>query len=326
MSTTVSNQLYGATTTTERTVHRRSPKLPDCLHITTTHSYLVPPNFDPTSLENPTPVFDTTNLAKIALLDQLDYAPGEQTATSDLLASTTHPHWELLAARRSYRTWVDQARTLAARGVQPGPSHRDYPDKLVPAWGAFVDTASVIAQYVENGDMFSSDPLVIYGCAVSSDDADLDDLREFPQGYHWRAFTHQAGGMSCHHPRFIGIVLEVKPSALGSLYRLSGFPERNGHNCVGIGGLGLTELAEYHEMLCDLGFDAEHTWTHLEEGVYPLDEKSAATLSDTPIPSHQTLWPQPQPDDPASQRFGWFAEVAAARLQWGVFVLGPNCD
>lgn len=279
---------------------------------------MAPPVLDLSTLPVPTPVLDTTDLSAIVNLPSLPDLPGEATARAELYLETRSPHWDTLTDRHRYRAWVQDATALAAHGVRPGPSHHQVGDRLVPAWtGGFADVTTATPPA-----SLPSDPSVIFGCAV--DPAEQAELRDFPSGYDWRALTHQSAGMACHHPRFVGMPLSIRPERLGDLYRMTAFPDFHGHDCIGLSQLLLSELVDYHTLLTTLGLSAQRTWSHLQEAVYPLDADCASVVSDTPVPTEDQLCPRPAAPADLATTLAWFAQHTTS--PWGVYVFGPNCD
>jgi len=220
--------------------------------------------------------------------------------------------------RRRYRVWLDEARRLAALGVRPGPSHSPAVPgfvRHVSFWAGFADVETLAPEGL---------PVLVWGFPVEGV-ADVEELGPLPSGYVWRALAHQTTGLACRTFRVVGVLLESRPQAVPVLAGLAGFADRAGHDCVGIGGVSLSELAAYRDLLAAHGLTAEGCYQWLTEGVYPVDatEESLAALSSTPVPSSEELRAQRA----AAASDEWSAVLTAWRSPVPtLFVLGANCD
>ena len=87
----------------------------------------------------------------------------------------------------------------------------------------------------------------------------------------WYAIEHQSGGLACHHPRFIGTPLTLRPERREQLEALAAryFEKHGGHFYQG--NLLASDLISYVSALAELGFHCERSYSLLEEGVYPID-------------------------------------------------------
>lgn len=270
------------------------------------------------------PVLDTSDLTAIAAL-----ADPEPQPEPELSLAFTDPdeHRRRRDARANAR-WVTQAKTLAAAGVTPAPSHREHRTadgntRLWPStWGAFADSGDILADLVAAGATLPGSHLVLFGVEVDPHHLTLPHL---PAGYPWIAVAHQSAGIACHHRHLVGIRLEVSPDADRVVHALATFADHDGHRCIGCGPVHLSDLRRYAELCDRLGVSAETAWDALEEGCYPLDETAAQVLSDTPVPTWEERHPSPGPDATPLERLAALGEATGERT-WRVWVLGPNCD
>jgi hypothetical protein len=273
------------------------------------------------SLSLPPRVLDTSDLGEILALGDLALLPGESEMQARIWASAgERSSARVLREREQYRTWLREARFLAARGVRPGPSHYALDDGFFSSFnGGFAD-----ASWEDGGSARgSTTPRVYFGRKLTRSEYDLSALRSFPSG--WRAVSHQSSGVLCRHPRFVGIPLLVKDAMLGAVRALGGFADRlpGGHSCIGLAGVDLSELVAYDRELRDYGLSAEWAYRHLEEAIYPLDRTCAHLISDTVVPSDDVVWPRKTGGSVLTNLFAsWPGDTA----QWGVFIFGDNCD
>jgi hypothetical protein len=87
----------------------------------------------------------------------------------------------------------------------------------------------------------------------------------------WYAIDHQSGGLACHHPRFIGTPLSLRPGIRDRLEELAArYIEADGGHFYR-GSLGASDVVAYVAALADLGLHCERSYPLLEEGVYPID-------------------------------------------------------
>lgn len=278
------------------------------------------PDFTAADLPVPAPFDDVTNTA--ALLSLPDIAPlaGEDTVSLfDDHSSEVH---RAITNRRRYRTWRSEARVLARAGVVPAPSHvRHGAHQYVSLNGGFADASVLQHDRVAAGLAHPNDPLIFFGYRLA--DGTPWSPPPLPLGYPWHAITTQSGGVACHHPRFVGVLLDPAPAALGALYRVASFAHDNARCCIG-GNLRLSDLADYRDELTSQGLSCEGPYEWLEEAVYPLDRTCAPALSDTPCPSDDEIWPAPDPELAPLDQLLLLSDHDVTR--WGVWVLGANCD
>lgn len=271
-------------------------------------------------LVSPTPFLDTTDLAGLLALGELELLPGE----ADLGFTDDHELYRRVNERKLYRQWLAEAQALAAAGVPVAPSHRVINDKLYPSYyGAFASVDEIWALRQQTTLTYPSDPLLIfaYRYDYKSDTAAVPPL---PAGYPWVALTHQSAGIACHHPRFIGLILDPDPARIADLYRISHFAD-SPHTCLGaFAPEPLSALVAYSELLDGFSLSAEYSYPFLEEAVYPIDKSHAASLSSTPVPT----------DDELDYDIDASADVIAQlinlsefpRSHWALFILADNCD
>jgi hypothetical protein len=263
------------------------------------------------------PVFDTSDLEAIAALEEPLPAP--------------RPTLAVLPDRERYYTnqraykeaqWVHLARRLAAMGVRPAPSHTmGNNNEVWPSiWGAFWDARDIADQQAADHVSYPGAPLVLFGVEV-----DRHDLShwEFPPNYPWMAVAHQTAGIACHHRYLIGIPLAPRPDRFNDIAALATFAHDRASGCVGALAVGLSDLVAYAALLDDLGLSAQDAWPALEEGCSPLDERCAAVLSDTAVPSRDERYPIPEN---ATALEALRAGPPLVNNPWKVWVLGENCD
>jgi len=289
-------------------------------------------SFDPYALTRPRPFSDNEDLAAVLALPELELIEGEEeflNPLSDQVRSLDFISRHLLAVRRDYRRWLAEAKTLAALGVIPGPSHSTdlLNDSPLPRRSAWID---LLPHYR------SDDLKLLYGFALGPG-GDASRYGQLPAGYPWRAFELQTAGVACHHPRIIGFELKIRPKHLDGLRTLTTLPSvevfhpktkehGTGHVCIGATGPAtLSELARYHELLDAQKLSAEYCYSQLEEGIYPISRQHASRLSLTPVPSDDELWPYPD-DGSVVERFGYLSGLIEATEHLALFVIGPNCD
>ena len=279
----------------------------------------------PSDFPAPEPFLATRDLAAVVTLPDLEHVEGEGEAWGEYFELPFEVR-RALTERDRYRRWLAEARALAAAGVQPGPSHTISGDAAYASDTAFAYTWELDGRGPYRGDA----PVVILAHRVRGT-RDLDrEIPFLPSGYPWRAISTQSSGVACHHPRFIGLVLEPTADGLASARRLNRFCDWSGtHQCLGISGVALSDAVAYAWLLRELGLSAEGAWVDLEEAVYPLDRECASRLSATPVPSpEETRLPldevltwrleEAHPDRPPSGQRGPSALC--------VYVLGDNCD
>jgi hypothetical protein len=270
----------------------------------------------------PDPIFDTSDLAALRDQEVLEELPGEAHAYSQSIFgdSRDFDSFQRLQDRTRLRSWQRDARALAAAGVRPGPSHTVFGDRpFISYSGGFAEADSLAQDHV----IYT--PTAIFGLKLGSTLRDLKDLPTFPPGYDWRAVSHQSSGLLCAHPRFVGIPLTIRPEMLGNVRALANFADHlpGGHTCLGIFGISLTTLSFYHQEIKEYGLSAENVFVHLEEAISPLDRSNATTLSSTPVPTDDEIWPLSDEGD-VMERLSRIIPRDTDR--WGVFIFGENCD
>jgi hypothetical protein len=221
------------------------------------------------------PVLDTSNLAAVASLPDVP-VPDADTLSPD----TVHARF----ADLRLASWVRDARVLAAAGVRPAPSHVVSPDgkQYASAFGAFHDALEISAS--------AGHPafLLVLGFVLERSPRSGElQIPPLPAGYPWLAIANQTTGILCRQVLMAGLPLQVRPEALPRLERLAAFADRNGHDCVGLPGLSLSELREYHGALAEVGLSAELNYRALAEGCYPFEASDdlLAALTSSTVPA-----------------------------------------
>lgn len=270
------------------------PAKPVCAELTSPHDRRV---------AEIVPIYDTSDLAAIAALEdhQVPYVP---VSRGDLF-DASYFKWQ---EHDSYARWIRDAREMARRGIRPGPSHECHNGKpLSTSVGAYNWAASRTHPL----------PRLMFVYVLDYLDGRHRSMPYVPAGYDWHAWNHQVGGISCNQRSFVGIELEIRDDAREIVEKLAAFPERSGeHRCIGNWRAGLSNVVDYHTLCTEHSLSAEHSWSHIIEGFYPLDRDCADRLSASPIPSTEELV-----DEDANGFGGWFDED-----RWMLAVIGPNCD
>lgn len=87
----------------------------------------------------------------------------------------------------------------------------------------------------------------------------------------WIAISHQAGGLACHHPCFIGVELDLRPPVRAALQELASdyYEEAGGHFYSD--AVTVSDLVAYTSRLAELGLHCNTSYRLFEEAVYPID-------------------------------------------------------
>lgn len=230
-----------------------------------------------------------------------------------------------LYEQQKFQRWFTQAKTLTAHNVHIAPAYAAYNERLNPnIWGAFWDSEQLAKNLADSTNLYRAhEPLVMFAYEV-----DINNLTcHHPHlpGHDLWAVATQSAGMACHHRYLIGIPLALHDSGSRTAAHIAHFANRDRHNCVGLGGHNLSDLADYHQHLADCGMSAEWVWDRLEEAVYPLDRHCAAALSDTPVPDDEKLCGPNTATTGKEQILETFTRIHAPK-RWAVYILGDNCD
>jgi hypothetical protein len=241
-------------------------------------------------------------LAAIAALPEPPIQPGYSWSSVEVL-SLENSHEVRL------QRWCRSAGRLARAGVRPGPSHilrRD--GSLLPTYDAFLDPHDLLGD-VDLGDQ----PLVVLSYRIDS----VETLPQLPGGLPWVAVSPQTAGLACHHPLLLCLPVQLHAEGLDTARILARFADNaeSGHDCVGVGGLGLAELRDYANILRRLGLTAEQAWQQLEEACSPLDATSDNLAAFGSLPGGVS----PEDIVAATPR-------TDGSHRWALCVLGENCD
>jgi hypothetical protein len=128
------------------------------------------------------------------------------------------------------------------------------PDLFTDSWDAFPWLADNTRQFVA---------LLGFSGPVPPLDPDLE----------WWSISHQSGGLACHHPHFIGLVLDIKPEMLDALGDLvANYYEAAGGHFYN-DAVTASDIVTYVSRLAEVGLHCERSHRLLEEAVYPIDAR-----------------------------------------------------
>jgi len=167
------------------------------------------------------------------------------------------------------------------------------------------------------------EPLVLFGTEVQRDATNLPFV---PPSLSMYAVAHQTAGMACHHRYFVGLPLVLSDAGLRIALQVASFCERSGHDCVGLGGLHLSDLAAYHAHVAAVGGSCELLYNLLEEGCYPLDPHCASLFTAGTFPPLELFGPPVDASLSAKEQVLHRLSRMRSSNRWGVFVLADNCD
>ncbi len=100
----------------------------------------------------------------------------------------------------------------------------------------------------------------------------------------WLAVDHQAGGLCCDHPHFVGVRLAIRPAMVEPLHGLTRhYYEAAGGHFYSANVLA-SDIVSYVEKLANLGVTCDRSYRLLQEGVYPIDAtpEALALIADNP--------------------------------------------
>lgn len=232
--------------------------------------------------------------------------------------------------RSRYDDWHRQGEILTAHGVAIAPSHHSYKDEdgneqsYVSVWGAFQDAA----------ELAEGSPVLMLATEVNPHNIELPAL---PEGFAYSAVANQTTGVSCAHKYLVGVKLEVSQAAMAIATAIAAFPERDGHDCVGLYRHSLGELAAYNALLQSLRLSADTCWEHLAEACYPIDatDDNVSILTKDAFPTslmRQTSEDLAYVNGSATRSAVLSALPAPDRFdmtkpsKWALFLLTENCD
>jgi len=219
-------------------------------------------------------------------------------------------------------TWNHNSVLLGAKGVRYGESHSYVSGVAHPSLdGGYIDSNDLLAELVQEGAYLPGVPLTMLAYVVE----ELESLPEFNSSLPWVAVTHQSAGMGCHQRRVIGVPVTLHEAGVELAVKLGGFADvawNDGHSCVGIGGVMLSELEGYHRLLSSVGLSAEHTWEWLEEGCSPVDATDTNLEALGSLPGFSGEIHTLIEDSSSWGGLRLFAKDS----RWSVLVLGENCD
>jgi hypothetical protein len=92
-----------------------------------------------------------------------------------------------------------------------------------------------------------------------------------PSGHPFIHIFHQTAGIACHHVDMDAIVLTPKPRVFAAMQLIE---KHWFESCAGAFGTSLDELNMYRMQLKTLvhpDLDCNQSYTHMEEGIYPVD-------------------------------------------------------
>ena len=103
-------------------------------------------------------------------------------------------------------------------------------------------------------------------------------------GLDWCAVEHQAGGLICDHPHFVGVRLAIRPPMIEPLRDLARryFEAAGGHFYRG--SVLASDVVRYVSVLAEWGVSCHRSYRLLQEGVYPIDATPEALtlIADSP--------------------------------------------
>lgn len=131
----------------------------------------------------------------------------------------------------------------------------------------------------------------------------------------WVKIAHQTCGHACHQVHLTGMILTPTNSMKQLMKRL------NDHwldSNVGVFGVSLNSLNEYHNMLATEGLDCQHCHTEFEEAIYPIDlPENLNQVCTDELPKEL--------DDLVDFESNMHKFLGCVG-RWRLYVLGENCD
>lgn len=234
------------------------------------------------------------------------------------------------AERTRYEDWRHQGEVLTTYGVSISPSHHSYEDEngnehnYASVWGAFNDATELDA----------GEPVLMLATEVDPRNIILPAL---PGGFSYIAVANQTTGISCAHKYLVGVKLGISKAASAIAESIAAFPDRDGHDCVGLYRHSLGELSAYDSLLRSFGLSADSCWEHLAEACYPIDatDDNVSALTQNAFPT--SLMRQTAEDlaftDGALKKFNDQPGALATDKfditkpsKWSLFLLTENCD
>jgi len=128
--------------------------------------------------------------------------------------------------------------------------------------------------------------------------------------------AHQTAGFACNQHYLVGKILSPKDKTLIAMYKLEKeYLESNS----GFMNTSLDEIISYRQKLNQLlGVDCNHTYTHFEEGIYPIDyskETIEKLVKKRTLKETRSFMKQVEKMD----------RLPCINL-WNIFILGQNSD
>lgn len=239
-------------------------------------------------------------------------------------------HNKASAEHARYEDWRHQGEVLTKHGVSIAPSHHSYEDEngdehnYASVWGAFNDATELDA----------GEPVLMLATEVNPRNIVLPAL---PGGFSYIAVANQTTGVACAHKYLVGVKLGISKAASSVAKALAAFPDRDGHDCVGLYRHSLGELSAYDALMRSFGLSADSCWEHLAEACYPIDatDDNVSALTQDAFPT--ALMRQTAEDLALScgvlkKVSGQPGVLAAERFditkpsRWALFLLTENCD
>ena len=159
--------------------------------------------------------------------------------------------------------------------------------------------------YIKDGEDAS---LVLYPKKLRKGEKMVDKTR-------WVNLFHQTAGYACHHLYFQALFLDPKKEILPLMKILN---EEWEESCISAPPCLQTAI-KYEKVLSEYGLSANYSYSGLQEGFYPIDMEclSKVTTSVDPLKLEELIR-RPRRKKPSM--------LDSLPHQWGLAILGQNCD
>lgn len=213
-----------------------------------------------------------------------------------------------------FQRWKRDAIAMARAGIRPGPSHFEVGSEYAcTLQGGYMESEMLRHELVSAGMHPFDAPLVVLAFGAGAHDVNLDVT--MPREVPWIALTHQSSGIACNQVQSVATPVLLHPEGAGRVARLARFADLDGHDCIGITGVRLGELARYKELCDEVALSAEWSWKLLQEGCSPLDASSENLKKLGAMIGGYSL------DEVIDA-----VSLDSYQFPWSLLVLGPNCD
>lgn len=159
--------------------------------------------------------------------------------------------------------------------------------------------------YIQDG---CTPSLILYPLSLSKGEKFSDPTK-------WVPLFHQTAGYACHHLYFHALFLKPKKNILPLMDEL----ELNWEESCVYAPPSLKTANKYQKLLETYGLSANHTYSELQEGFYPIDIGFLPKVTASVYPKRlEELIQKPKRKKPSF--------LDKLPHHWGLAILGQNCD